>query len=387
MPEVRESNRSAVLGELFATYPTRRADLASATGLSNATVSRSVEGLIAEGLAREIDSPVQGSRGRPATALEIVPDRAYVAGVDLGASNTRIVVADAVCTVISARSVPTPTDLGADDLVSWLAGELASDAARLSVSLSRVSVGLPGAVHLQNHSVTNAPNLAVVERPGFFDALERIADTQLGIDNDANYALMGEQRYGAAREASTAVMLTIGAGLGAGISIEGKLLRGRYGLVGEFGQLPVGPLGTPLENMVTGPGIMRHAAELGIALPSPADLFLPSDDRAVRKLRQSFDQALLIVLAAAVVSCEPEVIVLGGGISRSLAPDLPQLEAALRDNLGSGPSLRLSELGEFSGAIGAVIASLHRLYVQLGIDENDLARLPRHREDALSRLE
>lgn len=377
MSDVREANRSAILGELFASSPIRRADIADLTGLSGATVSRSTEGLIAEGLVREIDVAVQGTRGRPASLLEIVADQAHVAGLDLGASNTRIVVTDAMCTVLSARSIPTPPGLDSHELVSWITGELSSDSLRLGVELTRISVGLPGAVNVRDLSVSNAPNLAVVQSPGFFDELEAVARTDVSIDNDANYALLGEQRYGAARDASTAVMLTIGAGLGAGISIEGKLLRGRYGLVGEFGQLPVGPLGTPLENMVTGPGIMRHAAELGIPLASPADLFEPQGDRALRKLRQSFEEALLIVLAAAVVSCEPDVIVLGGGISQSLAPDLPGLEAALRENLGAGPSLRLSALGEYSGAIGAVVASLHRLYRSLGISGKDRARAPR----------
>ena len=56
-------------------------------------------------------------------------------------------------------------------------------------------------------------------------------------------------------------MLTLGAGVGAGLAVEGRLLWGARGLVGEFGQLPVGPMGSRLEQMVTGPGIMQRAQE------------------------------------------------------------------------------------------------------------------------------
>ncbi len=113
----------------------------------------------------------------------------------------------------------------------------------------------------------------------------------VSIDNDANYALLGERYFGVARSAPNAVMFTLGLGLGAGVMIDGRLFRGIHGLVGEFGSLPIGPLGTRLEHLVTGFGIMRRAAELGIELSSPADLFGPLSG-TLADLRRQFEHGL-----------------------------------------------------------------------------------------------
>ncbi|MFC9985451.1 hypothetical protein ACFVHP_12810, partial [Microbacterium keratanolyticum] len=154
------------------------------------------------------------------------------------------------------------------------------------------------------------------------------------------------------------------------------ILRGKQGLFREFCQRPAGPLGTRLELMVTGPGLTRLAAESGIAITSPAEIFAADAPQPLRSLRAHFDQALLIVLTAATVSCEPEVIVLGGGVSASLVDDLPRYETMLTHHLGLAPRLVFSALGEYAGAHGAAVAALHERYLTLGVHESELATLP-----------
>ncbi|MEA2974159.1 MAG: hypothetical protein QOG82_2617, partial [Actinomycetota bacterium] len=271
-PEFPNRNRAAVLAQVLSTSPTTRAVVAAATGLSPATVSRMVDALLSEGVVRETDEVPSGRRGRRATLVEIVADRSVVVGVDLGASSTRFIVADLLAEPLGRRTSPTPSDCGPQELADWLADEVMTVVGGLSDRLAAVAVGLPGAVRRHDRSVSSAPNLPQVEQRAFLDVLEQRLGPALDLDNDSNYALLGEQRFGAARSARTAVMLTVGAGLGAGVALDGRLLRGRNGLVGEFGHLPVGPLGTPLEHLVTGPGIMRRAAELGLDISSPAAL-------------------------------------------------------------------------------------------------------------------
>lgn len=98
------------------------------------------------------------------------------------------------------------------------------------------------------------------------------------------------------------------------------------------------------------------------------------------ELRANFDHALLVVLTALTVSCDPETIVLGGGISKSLASSLPHYEEALRENLHSSPRLVLPQLGEMSGAVGAAVSGLHHVYPELGVAVDALATLPRRAE-------
>ena len=109
----------------------------------------------------------------------------------------------------------------------------------------QIALGLPGAVGEAGDQVSNAPNLPQIEDPAFLAGLRAALPAPIVIDNDANYALLGEQRFGAASAAPTAAMITLGAGLGSALAIGGRLLRGKHGLVGEFGQLPVGPFGPP----------------------------------------------------------------------------------------------------------------------------------------------
>ncbi|MGR0220851.1 ROK family protein [Agromyces sp. ZXT2-6] len=73
--------------------------------------------------------------------------------------------------------------------------------------------------------MSNAPNLPQVEEPGFLELVRAQSGRPVRADDDANLALLGEQHLGAARDAPTAVIITIGACLGAGIAIDGRILR------------------------------------------------------------------------------------------------------------------------------------------------------------------
>lgn len=374
--DTRELNRVAVITELLKSRPISRTQIAAATSISAATVSRAVDLLISDGLVREVSTVVSESRGRRAILLDLVAERSYVVGIELGASNTRFVIADLVGTRVVEREVATASSLAADKLAEWLASEVHLAASGRWPLIRFACIGLPGSVSQEDRTTTNAPNLPQVEDRRFLEALDREFGLSVDIDNDSNYALLGEMHFGAAAMHSTAAMLTLGTGLGAGLAIDGTILHGRRGLVGEFGHLPVGPLGTRLEHLVTGPGILRRAAEAGVTLARPADLFIENPPPTIEALRGQFDQALHIVLTAITVSCEPEIIVLGGGIAKSLATSLSRYEDALRQNLHSSPRLVLSRLGDMSGATGASVAGLHRSYQALGVAADDLATLP-----------
>jgi predicted NBD/HSP70 family sugar kinase len=128
--------------------------------------------------------------------------------------------------------------------------------------------------------------------------------------------------------------------------------------------------------MVTGPGILRRAAEAGVRMDDPAELFADSATDQLRSLRAQFDQALLIVLAAVIVACEPQCIILGGGVVRSLETSFPRYQESLRGALGFAPPLIPAALGDFAGAAGAVAAGLKQSYRALGVRDADLPKLP-----------
>lgn len=373
---MRAINRTLVLTELLRARPTTRADIAKSTGISPTTVSRIIEEFRADGLARDVADLPTSRRGRPAILVDVVAERGYVAGVDLGASTTRIVIADLVGEIVVRRAAATPAGASPSDLAEWAVSEAQIAAGALWDRVLRVAFGVPGAVGAAQAVITNAPNLRQVEDAAFLPALRTAAGRPVDVDNDANCALVGEQKRGAARESPTAAMLTIGTGLGVALAVDGRVIRGRRGLVGEYGYLPVGPGGARLEQLITGPNLTRHARERGLDLESPANLFSAEVSRELAPLRAQFDQALLVALTAVIVSNEPSIVVLGGGIARSLRPHLGEYEAALERNLRVRTPLQIAELGDFSGAVGAAITAVQHAYSDLGVRAEDIVALP-----------
>lgn len=375
------ANRAAVLAAVMRAAPVTRGAIASATGLSGPTVTRTVDALIRDGLVTELDSPATNARGRPATLLDVVADRAYAAGLDMGASNTRLVVVDLIGRPVVVKRIATPTDLPAEALADWVSGFTKEALGARWDAVGCIGLGLPGAFDPTKVAVSNAPHLPAVEGTAFLNQARRSFGKDMAVDNDANFALLGERYFGAAKGASNCVMFTLGAGLGAAVSIDGRLVRGVHGLVGEFGSLPLGPMGLRLEHLVTGPGLMFRASELGIHVASPADIFRDDASPGVATLRAQFEDSLGVALIAAVVSSDPEIIVLGGGIAPSLRGSIPKLRERLRRHLRVAPEIVLAELGDVCGALGAAIEASHRTYRAMGIRGADLVRLPSARPD------
>lgn len=380
--DARSATRSSVLAELLATTPTTRQRLARGTGLSTATVTRTVEGLIAEGLAHDLHELASSSRGRRALLLEARADAHVTVGVDIGASNTRMLALDLSARPLHRVSVPTPTGLSSGELARWVGQLVGDNVGGQLQDVSAVGVGLPGAVHPETGRVSNAPHLTVVEAPEFPAALTQAVGRSVDLDNDTNFALLGEYYFGAAMGVRDAAMFTLGTGLGGAVLLDGQLIRGRNGLVGEFGSLPLGPMNSRLEHSLTGPSIMLRAAEVGIRLDSPADIFVSDAPRPLAALRHQYEQSLIVAITAAAVAADPEVVVLGGGIASSLKGSIDTITEALTTNLGRSPNIVLAKLGEFSGAYGAAVRALHRVYTDLGVQVDELSRLPRRPADS-----
>lgn len=373
--ESQNASRSIVLTELLRRRPVSRRDIARATGVSAPTVGRAIDSLLAEEVVREGHEIATAARGRRAVLLDLVAERTHVVGADLGASNTRIVLTDLIGRPAHARELSTDPHPDADHLARWLARSIREVAADAWPSVSRVAVGLPGAVS-EDDAISNAPNLRHIEDPRFRRTLAEELARPLLLDNDANYALLGELHFGAATTFSQAAMLTIGTGLGAGLSIDRRILHGHRGLIGEFGQLPIGAMNARLEHMVTGPGILARAREAGVDLRDPVELFEPATTPSRRMLRAQFDQAIVVVLAIAAVSCEPQCIVLGGQVGRRISAYADEYAASLEDLLNLRVTISPAALGNFSGAVGAAVAGLQECYRDLGAQEEHLADLP-----------
>jgi predicted NBD/HSP70 family sugar kinase len=339
-----------------------RTDLARDSGLSKATVTRVVDELIGEGLVRQADEVPTGQRGRRAVELELAAELGLACGVDMGATNTRVVVSDLGGRPVAVRRVATPPDLDAAGLARWLAGHVQRE------NLWATSIGVPGVVDPATDAISASENLPAVEGPEFARAVRAALPGRVVFDNDANAALLGELAFGAGRGRRSVVVFTIGTGVGAGVACDGQLVRGRSGFVGEFGYLPVGgaePL--TLEQAAGGAHLERRARERGIEL---AELFAPDAPPAAAELRRDAERALVTAFAAATAAYEPELIVIGGRVGEALAGSIPAMQRALDATMAAAPELLPAECGDAAGCLGALVRALELAYARLGLDED-----------------
>ena len=246
-----------------------------------------------------------------------------------------------------------------------------------------IGVACAGFIDRSRSTVLFAPNLAWRDEP-FKAHLESILDLPVVLENDANAATWGEFRFGAAIEADDMVLVTVGTGIGGGIVVDGILMRGAFGMAGELGHLRVVPDGIRCgcgnrgcwEQYASGSALVREARELVVSgTPHAARLseLCAGDPLALRgqdvtAAALEGDPAAIELLAdlgawvgeglASVAAIlDPELVVLGGGVSEagSLLID-PALAAFRRQLTGRGhrPEARfaLASLGNDAGMIG-----------------------------------
>src|SRR5690625_460262 len=118
--DVRAVNRSTVLAELLKSRPTTRKQLARDSGLSAATISRTIDDLILEGIVYEGAELTSSSRGRRAIEVDASKDRTWVVGVDIGASKCRFSVANFIGEPVALKTVDTPRHHDPANFTTWL---------------------------------------------------------------------------------------------------------------------------------------------------------------------------------------------------------------------------------------------------------------------------
>lgn len=238
--QARAHNRSVMLSLLFHNGPASRADLARATGLTRVTVSEIIGRLLAEDLVEELGLRPEGRVGKPAMMVGLRATEHYIAAVDLQSLPTvRVAVLDLNGTAVHSA--------GAD--FSGLQGEPAVQAvtelcrqtlARSPQDVVGVGIASPGVVD-ENGVVVESANLGWRDVP-LAERLRAALGTGVHVANDADAAALGEFTYADA-SASGFMLVAIGQGVGAGLVIDGNLLRGHALAAGEIGHLTVNPRG------------------------------------------------------------------------------------------------------------------------------------------------
>ena len=250
--------------------------------------------------------------------------------------------------------------------------------------IDAVGVACAAFIDRSGSTVYFSPNLAWRDEP-LKARLESALELPVTIENDANAAAWGEFRFGAAADAGNMVMVTVGTGIGGGVVVDGVLMRGAFGVAAELGHMRVVPGGIRCgcgnrgcwEMYASGTALVREAQELVVSgsplaarlgelcAGDPATLRGPDVTRAAAEgdpaaIELLGDLGVWIGegLASVAAILDPELIVLGGGVSEAGALLIDPALAAFRRNLtgrGHRPEARfaLASLGNDAGMIGA----------------------------------
>jgi glucokinase len=306
-------------------------------------------------------------------------DRRIVIGVDLGGTNLRIAGVTREGEVLQLRREETRAEAGPEDLLERLAAGLLGVEEVLTRSGWEVlgaSLGVPGVISRRRGVVESSPNLPGWKKIHLLRRLRRRVSLPLLLENDANAAVYGEYWAGSGKGKSTIVLLTLGTGVGGGIIIDGRLLRGADGMAGEIGHLTVEREGEPcpcgnrgcLERYASARGISgRYLGLLGGGAPEmPAEgsgeaawvhsLALQGDLMALRTFREA-GVYLGIAMAAIVNIINPEAIIIGGGVLPAWDLFIPSAREEMMARAFQAPAERVellpAALGDHAGFIGA----------------------------------
>ncbi len=390
--DVRRANLALVLRELR-TGPRTRTRLAVDTTLTKATVSSIVTELAGRGLARSHEPTRAGGVGRPGQRVEVVGERVVGIGLELNVDYLTAVALDLAgqvrSTVRTAFDVPARLDDTIDEVVR-LVGQVMRNAVTPGVVLAGVGVAAPGLIDLTTGVVRVAPNLSWRDVPLLSLLRDRLSDglavqpgwpdLRLAVDNEANLATLAEYAAATGTGSRDLVCITGGVGVGGGIVVDGRVVRGHAGFAGEVGHLAIAAdgdvcgcgrrgcwetvcgLGTLLR-LAADPddAVHDHNSDLDVRLGLLLDRARAGDRRTLRALDQ-IGRALGHGASMLVNLVNPSVLVLGGYFVRLGEFLVPAVESELASRVVApdlgGCRVELSRLGLAAAATGAAYSAL-----------------------------
>jgi len=250
-------------------------------------------------------------------------------GIDLGGTKTEIAVLDGDGRIVKRRRVPTPAgDYDATlAVLARLVTQMERDMGETGIS---VGVGTPGSVSPVSGLMRNANSVCLNGRP-FKQDFERVLGREVRIENDASCLALSEAVDGAGSGANVVFAVILGTGVGGGIVIDGHLLHGANAIGCEWGhnslpwpradELPGrqcygGHLGC-IETFLSGPGMAAdHSERTGVTMTAEDIVARAHDgDQDGGITLQRYEERLARSLASVINIIDPDVIVLGGGLS------------------------------------------------------------------------
>jgi len=276
-------------------------------------------------------------------------------GIDLGGTNTRIAVVSTDGRVEKQYKLKTQPHLELATLLNQIA--LAVERFRLEYDLTHVGIAAPGPLDLKRGAFLTPPNLPNWHHQAIVEPLRTLLRLPVTLENDANAAALAEAKFGAGRHVDSVFYVTVSTGIGGGFVHKQNLISGAHGSAGEVGNMIIrtdGPTHSTLnvgalETLASGTALQKRAQHKGMT----DSTILLSDETE----RNTFVDDLATGLANIIHMVDPDVIILGGGVTASAPLYWNQLQDAVAmrvyPHLRGATPLVLQQLHGDAGVIGA----------------------------------
>lgn len=307
------------------------------------------------------------------------PDCVFAA--DLGGTHLRVAVVDSNGEIYVRQIQPTPQAEGPNEIVRTLiaaARECERQLAELKGTISAASIAVPGTVNVAQGLVVKVPNVPSLDGFQLAPALESELGWSVRLENDANAAAIGEMWQGAGQGYRNIICVTLGTGVGGGIILDGNLWRGADGSAGEVGHISVEPFGgVPcscgsqgcLEVYASATAIVRMTREARPRYPN--SLLHNTEDLTSEKIYRAGKEGdelaievfrrmgvyLGIGLASLINVLDPEIVIIGGGLSNGWELFEKHMHQQILERAFSVPARHVkivrAQCGDDAGLLGA----------------------------------
>jgi glucokinase len=302
-----------------------------------------------------------------------------VLATDLGGTNLRMAAVDCRGKILRRDKIETPRSKSSDAIYSAISNS-AKEFFKVEDEIGTVkaiAVAVPGTVSAAKGVILNAPNLPELNGFRVSSAFESEFGFKCILENDANAAAIGEKWRGASKNFSDSICITLGTGVGGGVILDGKIIRGIDGTAGEIGHICVEPFGALcgcgclgcLEQYSSATAIVRIAREMSRNFPkSKLNCVSEFSSEEVFQAGKQGDHLALavfkkqgfylgIALAGLINVLNPEAIVIGGGAAAGWDLFMPELERTIAAHTYPEPRERVkivrAVMGDDAGLLGA----------------------------------
>ena len=293
-------------------------------------------------------------------------------GIDLGATKLKMALVDERGRVFHRREIDTPFNAKRpaliDSIVDNVRGIIKESGIRKGAVIG-IGIGVPGPVDSKKGIVRYFPNIKGWKGVPLKSILERRLGLKVVMDNDVNAMTLGEYTFGAGRGKSgiNLVCLTLGTGVGGGVIINGGLYRGSTMCAGEIGHIPINEKGPRcncggiacIERYIGNRYILDRAIKVfgkGVTLER-LNVMARRGNAKAKKIWEEFGRKLGTALAGVVNLLNPDLIIIGGGVSKAggliLRPLRNEVKRRSMKDQASHVKIVRARLGGNAGIIGA----------------------------------